>query len=72
MTYMLVRIEVHQDDHHAVVRGPPDDEGSYDDHTDAKRFDFGAMDEPPPVDVVLVQRVFRSFLLKCLVTLCNQ
>lgn len=50
---MFVRVEEHKDDHHTVVRCPPYNEGSHDDHTDAERLDLSTVDESPPVDVVL-------------------
>lgn len=69
---MFIRVEEHEDDHHAVVRGPPDDEGGHDHDTDAEALHLGSMDEAASVDVVFASRVLCSFKLEGFVTVCEE
>lgn len=60
-TYVLVRVQEHEDDHHAVVGRPPQYESDHYDDADPERLDLRPLDETAPVDVVLAhgRRRFR-------------
>jgi hypothetical protein len=62
-TYLIVRIEEDEGDHHEIVWRPADEKSQDDDDGDAQRFEFGAPQEVLPPSQVTLNRLRWLILL---------